>query len=90
MMPCAHPTTVTTLNVIEPGRTELRGFFSSTPQARMGLWTRRQHPGHREGTVTTGAAGACPVSASENRIIRNVKVRLLAISLSSIQYQWPL
>jgi hypothetical protein len=43
--------------------------------------------GHRDGTVTTGAATLWPVSASEKRIIRNVKVRLLAMSVSSIQYQ---
>ena len=41
---------------------------------------------YREGTVTTGAAGGWPVSASEKRIMRNVKVRLLAMSVSSIQY----
>ena len=35
---------------------------------------------HRDGTVTTGAAALGPVSASENRIIRKVKVRLLAMS----------
>jgi len=45
---------------------------------------------HRDGTVTTGAAGAWPVSASENRIIRKVKMRLLSTSVSSIQYQCPL
>jgi hypothetical protein len=42
---------------------------------------------YREGTVTTGAAAGWPVSASEKRIMRNVKVRLLVMSLSSIQYQ---
>jgi hypothetical protein len=42
---------------------------------------------HRDGTVTTGDAVVWPVSASENRIIRNVNLRLLAMSVSSIQYQ---
>jgi hypothetical protein len=42
---------------------------------------------YRDGTVTTGTAVVWPVSASENRIIRKVKMRLLAISVSSIQYQ---
>jgi hypothetical protein len=79
------------------GTRKMRGVGSplvATPNVIELPWEcsrpRRQHPGHREGTVTTGAAGTCPVSASENRIIRNVKVRLLAMSLSSIQYHWPL
>ena len=42
---------------------------------------------YREGTVTIGAAAGWPVSASEKRIMRNVKVRLLVMSVSSIQYQ---
>jgi hypothetical protein len=44
----------------------------------------------RDGTVTTGAGTLWPVSASENSIIKNVNVRLLSTSFSSIQYQFPL
>ena len=41
------------------------------------------------GTVSTGAYGVTPVSASEKKISRNEKIRFDAKSPSSIQYQVP-
>jgi hypothetical protein len=51
---------------------------------------RCRRPDQRDGTVATGAAAGWPVSAREKSSIRKVKVRLLAMSVSSIQYQWSL